>query len=144
MDAPILSPRPSAGFVVAMHARIDVGGARRREWIIVARWAQGEHLSIGFTGCPAASPPLAPIMLTPRHTMFARSQGTRFHFADILPDGITLAGSFLPASGTLRLLRDTPALVLLGQACSPVLSIRWRFRAIQSPWIGTFVESPQT
>lgn len=133
---------PNLGFVTAMHARFVCGGLTRHEWIIVARWGAGDCLSVGLTGTAVAGASIPPEQLSPKHSLFAHRCGLAFKCKAALPEGVTLAGIFIPTSGTLRLFRRHPDLTLRGAGACVSSQAPWRLAAVQAPWVGAFIEAP--
>lgn len=107
------------GFVVAMAA--DIGTARyerpsrilrtRREWLIVSRWGlDGDYLALSSTRLTPDAISPAPIGLTPRSTSLGVLLSDRdeagvatFLLVRRLPEDVTVAGTFFPADGFVRL-----------------------------------------
>ncbi|MDR3530747.1 MAG: hypothetical protein P4L90_09365 [Rhodopila sp.] len=134
-----------------MRARL-VGAIRpsRFEWIIVSRFGRdGDHLSIAWTTLPAR-PGEAPIQLTPQQTALAvRRQGASaraaatFQLIRSLPEGLTVAGDFVPAEGYVRLYGGGERLRLRseGRCLKPGIRSDWHVSATRASWMGEFVES---
>jgi hypothetical protein len=166
------------GFVVALAA--DVGTAKyerpsrilrtRREWLIVSRWgADGEYLTLSNTRMTPDALSPAPISLAPRSTCLGvllsdQEDGmvSTFLLVRRLPLGITLAGTFSPADGFVRLHGPIEAMRLTGSAryahsigwskaglvCGDVPdpppnargAAAWHIEAVRRQWDGEFVE----
>jgi hypothetical protein len=140
----------SNGFVVAMRAKlINTPHPARFEWVIVSRWGEaGERLSIGWTAAPALSGE-APINLTPNATSLAvcppetaADTPATFHLAPSLPEQVTVAGSFVPAKGYVRLYGTGAKLrvQLKGLCLSCAVHSIWHVEAIRAAWLGEFIE----
>ena len=144
------SPDPCLGFVVAMRAKlVDATRPSLYEWLIVSRWGtEGNYLSIAWTSLPAR-PGEAPIDLMPRQTALAirREQSAAwapatFLLASSLPEGVTVAGDFVPAEGYVRLYGKGAKLRARseGQCLRPELRAAWHVEATRARWIGEFIE----
>lgn len=164
------------GFVVAMAADIEFAACalpsrilhRKSEHLIASRWGDdGEFLAVSRTGI-ACGPGDAPIGLSPLSTwvglLLSEDRGeieSRFLMLRRLPTGLTIAGSFIPAEGYLRLRRRDAALKLKaegrhadcldrpdaataapGDDPRPSAAIAWHIEAVQRPWAGQFVKPP--
>jgi hypothetical protein len=151
---PSLPNGHGVGFVVAMNARFTIADAPpAREWVIVSRWGSGgDYLSIARTFVAAAEGETAPIQLTPRLTVLAlllrlppAAARPAFLFAQALPDRVSLAGTFMPAEGYVRLLgrRDTPRLHAEGRCLAQGGHSAWRVDGVRVSWFGEFIEGMQ-
>lgn len=150
------APAPSApGFVVAMRARIALGGPSIAEWLIVARWgAQGEYLSLGRTFRDARRG-AAPINLAPVWTVVGRllrlpPAGHASFLLTAAPPAEAVAGAFAPAEGHVRLSGRPGALRLFAEGMHAdaghlerAWPTGWRLRGEQRAWIGEFMEDRQ-
>lgn len=142
---------PGLGFVVAMRAR-EAGAALpgRQEWLVVARWGRdGEYLAISRTDV-AVDTVEAPMLLLPKRTVIAvgrrrvRPQPAAFRLAAFIPEGITVGGTFIPASGH-ALLSSAAANLRLRCKALPLdagAEAAWSLDAVAVPWIGEFIEQP--
>ncbi|HEX3575077.1 MAG TPA: hypothetical protein VHU42_10795 [Rhodopila sp.] len=140
---------PNRGFVVAMRARLVGSRPPHYEWTIVSRWGpNGENLTIGWTGLPAAAGE-TPIELTPRQTAFAVRPASStawapatFCLATSLPNRLTVAGDFVPAEGYVRLYGSGSMLRMCSRGVCPVPTLRgpWHLEATRTIWIGEFIE----
>ena len=107
------------GFVIALAGEVGTASyerpnrilRERREWLIASRWGRdGEYISLSSTRqTPDACSP-APIGLVPRITCLGvllspsgKDEVDTFLLVRRLPPGITVAGSFSPAYGYVRL-----------------------------------------
>ena len=166
------------GFLVAMAA--DVGTARyerpsriirtRREWLIVSRWGpEGEFLTLSSTRLTPDTFSPAPIGLTPRSTCLGVLLSTQpddsvctFLLVRRLPPDVTVAGTFSPADGFVRLHGPVGQMRLTGSAryahsigwsksgpvCGDVPdpapnargAAAWHIEAERRSWEGEFVE----
>jgi hypothetical protein len=155
LQIPPVPPVSYQGFVVAMRAKL-LGTPRLAmyEWIIVSRWGNGgDHLSISWTSLPGRAG-VAPIHLVPRHTAVAVRQDpfpgrapATFVLTAALPEGMTVAGDFLPARGYVRLYGSGTRLRVRskGQSLKPDIRSAWRIVATRQAWIGEFIEgAPQS
>jgi hypothetical protein len=142
----------------------------RREWLIVSRWGpEGEYLTLSSTrATPDAISP-APIGLAPRSTCLGvlLSEGpedpiSTFLLVRRLPPDVTVAGTFSPADGFVRLYGPVGAMRLTGSAryahsigwskagpiCGDVPdpapnargAAAWHIEATRRAWDGEFVE----
>ncbi len=165
-----------AGFVMAMRGSLCTGpydaphrqGTAWPEWLILCRWgAEGEFLTIARAG-PAEGPPEAepPMGLRPRTTLLGLrlvgvAGGEDFLLARHLPEGVTVAGTFQPSDGIVRLLGPAGALRLdaagrsafrraPGEAGEALVdlpepapgaadSLSWRMEGRRVPWLGEFL-----
>lgn len=146
------APDTSLGFVVAMRASFTTANQdSRKEWIVVSRWgAGGEFLSVARTELDA-SQERAPIDLTPRQSAIglllsvpSREHGSAtFLFCQRLPDGMPVAGHFVPAQGCARLTGSGLAVELFaeGRFVGQGGAADWQVEAVRAPWIGEFVEA---
>jgi hypothetical protein len=165
------------GFVIAMAANIEFAACalpsrilhRTAEFLIVSRWGDdGEFLSVSRTGAASGSADDAPIGLSPVSTwvglLLSEEAGeteSRFLLLRRLPEGLLVAGSFIPAEGYLRLTRDIATLHLKAEGrhadCldrqisaqddaadepRPSAAIAWHIAAVRRPWSGEFVKPP--
>jgi len=150
MSTPYEDPCPSGerrhGFVVAMRAKRATGiGESAYEWVIVSRWGpDGLYLAFAWTGV-SAPVDQAPIQLTPLGTALATrvdATSSTFMLADSLPEHITVAGEFLPATGYVCLygrgadLRLESEGRLIRQSPGPA----WYIEAVRVPWLGEFFQ----
>jgi hypothetical protein len=142
--------QPTAGFVVAMRARlITPGAAARFEWIIVSRSGKdGELLLISWTSLSASSGK-APFLLVPQRTALATAPGrltgvvpATFLLTPLLPVGVLVAGVFLPARGYVKLFGTKPNLRVqsVGRGLHPNLQSGWRMDARRVEWFGEYFE----
>ena len=170
-----------AGFVMAMRGSLRTGpydaphrqGPARAEWLILCRWgAEGEFLTIARAG-PAEGPPEAPPPMGLRpHTTYlglrlggavegGGFEGEDFLLARHLPEGVTVAGTFQPSDGIVRLAGPAGTLRLdaagrsafrrdLGEAGEALVdlpepapgaadSLSWRMAGRRVPWLGEFL-----
>jgi len=162
-----------AGFLVAMRGSLCTGpydaphrqGPARAEWLILCRWgAEGEFLTIARAG-PAEGPPEAPppMGLRPHTTLLGLRlggavDGEDFLLARHLPEGVTVAGTFQPSDGVVRLLGPAGALRLNAAgrsafrrgpgealidlpepAAEAADSLSWRMEGRRVPWLGEFL-----
>ncbi|SDE03385.1 hypothetical protein [Belnapia rosea] len=165
-----------AGFLMAMRGSLAEApygaphrsGPPRPEWLILCRWGEaGEFLTIGRAG-PAEGPEDAPppLGLRPHATLLglglaAMGEGDSFLLVRYLPPGLTVAGTFHPSDGIVRL--SGPASVLrleaagryahrraIGEAGEQRLdlpdpakgvadALAWRLDARRVPWLGEFL-----
>lgn len=128
-------------------------GAFHYEWLIISRWGRdGEFLSLSWTGHVVDSVQ-APIQLMPMRTVIGvRDPGTRmrsgilFRLISELPETLTVAGRFMPSTGTIRLLGTGPRLRIrvrgheITTPPGPALDIT----AVRGAWIGEFIDEPST
>lgn len=149
MIAPGSKLLPS-GFVVAMRARLTIPKAPDRfEWIIVSRSGHdGDRLFIGWTLLTASSGE-APIALVPRQTALAIAEAgakgpapTTFLLTPLLPEGLQVAGDFLPARGYVKVFGARPNLRLqsVGRCLRPELHADWRLDARRAAWFGEYFD----
>jgi hypothetical protein len=147
-----MSFSPPRGFVLAMRAKLIYAAPlpAKFEWIIITRWgSNGEHLALGWTSIDAAAGE-PPIHLAPRQTALAHlieapvpGMAAAFRLAATVPNGTNIAGKFVPAQGSIRLVGEAPALRLesKGKSLSHELHPNWRISATQAPWFGEFIDS---
>lgn len=134
-------------------------------WLIVSRFGAGGcfvTVSVAMRTPPiCATGALASVGLMPAATLFGVATPSvaghcGFAFARELPEGIPVAGHFLPATGKLclrgasqdlslkacgQLLGDDPLRQLLIDAAEPSQDPgHWQLRAERAPWVGEFVE----
>ncbi len=69
-----------------------------------------------------------------------------FRLATSLPDGIVVAGDFVPSEGVVRLYGCGSALRVQseGQCPDPDLRAPWNLEAARAIWIGEFIEGRPT
>jgi hypothetical protein len=150
------TPGLCRGFVVAMRAKLIglaapfPGGPSPCEWMIVSRWGMdGKYVSISWTSVPA-DPGEAPIHLKPRQSALAIGDDkslpgdwANFLLAPSLPEGITVAGAFVPAEGYVRLCGNSLGLRMRsdGRCLIPDLRSAWHVNARRAPWIGDFIDA---
>lgn len=97
----------------------------------------------------AATGRVPPLQLTPQWTTLALLQPgmdagwPTFHLSSVLPDNITLAGTFAPAQGTVTLSgrRQMPRLHAKGQYLGSSGWSEWELSGIRAPWFGEFFET---
>jgi hypothetical protein len=141
---------PTIGFVVAMRARLLIPRARARfEWIIVSRSGQhGERLLISWTSLSASSEE-PPLDLVTHQTALAIGQGPlissrsmTFLLCQSLPEGVLVAGDFLPARGYVKLYGTRPNLRVqsVGRSLKPKLHPDWRTDAKRVMWFGEYFD----
>jgi hypothetical protein len=142
--------QPISGFVVAMRARLITPRAPPRfEWIIVSRWGDdSDHLLIGWTSISASSGK-PPVSLVPHRTALATapdrltgSSPTTFLLNPLLPEGVLVAGEFLPARGYIKLFGTRPNLRVqsAGRTLNPNVQSGWRMDAQRVSWFGEYFE----
>jgi len=144
------------GFVLAMHVHLalafhDLSHLKPRRsacWAIVGRWGpEGRFLSVSWAASAASRRQgAAPADLTPRLTCFGvlaadPGHGALFRFAmrQCLPEGITVAGRFLPCEGSIHLAGAEGGRLRLSAAGTTALGHRvaaWTLSAGPVPWIG--------
>lgn len=168
-----------AGFVMAMRGSLRTGpydaphrqGAASSEWLILCRWgAEGEFLTIARAG-PAEGPAEAepPMGLRPQTTLLGlrlggAGEGEDFLLARHLPAEVTVAGTFQPSDGIVRLRGPAGALRLdaagrsafrrlPGEAGEALVDLpepapdaaerrSWRMEGWRVPWLGEFLAPP--
>jgi len=120
--------------------------------MIAARWGNdGEYLSFAWTGTPATTP-MAPRNLRPSRSALAvrpdwppSALAPDWLFRATLPEGVQVAGTFVPARGHVGVQgrgRDL-RIVSEGYDLAEGQQSAWRIEAVRMPWIGEFIESEQ-
>ncbi|HXT81946.1 MAG TPA: hypothetical protein VN702_20470 [Acetobacteraceae bacterium] len=166
------------GFVIALAGEVGTASyerpnrilRERREWLIAARWGRdGEYVSLSSTRQTPDTCSPAPIGLVPRITCLGvllspggKEDVDTFLLVRRLPPGITVAGTFSPAYGYVRLYGPVGNLRLTAAArhsadvgrrdggliaCNSSQEVAcrrtgasWHIDARRRPWAGEFVE----